>query len=165
MFRLGLIIAVSVLAADQLSKYLLIGLMSDIGGRLEILPFFNLVMVWNRGISFGLFASGETGRWLLTLMSLAIVIGLTIWLWRLRQKLLAVAIGALIGGALGNIVDRVYHGAVADFFDFHFFGYHWPAFNIADSAITVAAAMVIFDALFLSSSDGEGKKGSRDDVK
>lgn len=151
MFRLGLVIAAVSLIADQASKYLLIGVMRDNGFQsIEITPFFNLVMVWNRGVSFGLFASNmEIVRWLLIVLSTGVSIGLMIWLYRATNRWLAIGLGLVVGGAMGNAVDRVVHGAVADFFDFYLSGVgHWPAFNIADSAIVVGVGFLLIDSLF-----------------
>ena len=151
MFRLGLVIAVAILAVDQISKYLLIGVMQENRFQpIEITPFFNLVMVWNRGVSFGLFASDlEAMLWVLTVLAIGVSIGLLIWLYRAANRWLAIGLGLVIGGAIGNAVDRVVYGAVADFFDFHLAGVgHWPAFNIADSAIVVGVGFLLIDSLF-----------------
>jgi len=135
-----------VLAVDQASKLWLIGLLADRPG-IELTAFFNLVLVWNRGVSFGMFGAADLGPWPFVVLSLAIVAGLAVWLWRLDRLWLALAVGAVIGGALGNVVDRIAYGAVADFFDFHLRGYHWPAFNVADSAIVVGVAALVLEAL------------------
>ncbi len=149
-----------VLTVDWLSKYWLIGLMRELGRPLSLTPFFNLVMVWNEGVSFGLFPSPGASRWFLVVISLAIVAGLVIWLRKIDKPLLAVAIGGLIGGALGNVYDRIVYGAVADFFDVHVLGYHWPAFNIADSAISVGVVLILYDAFFSKSGEPEEGKNS-----
>lgn len=118
-------------------------------GRIEIFPFFNLVMVWNKGISFGLFNDhGDYGPLLLTLMAGAIAVGFFIWLLRCKSALTAMALVGIIGGAIGNMVDRIRFGAVADFLDVHAFGWHWPAFNIADSTISIGIALLLLDSLF-----------------
>jgi signal peptidase II len=88
------------------------------------------------------------GWWLLSLLAVAIVGGLVFWLRRADRPLLAVALGLVIGGALGNVIDRLRLGAVADFLDFHLAGYHWPAFNLADSAITVGVIALVVPSLF-----------------
>jgi signal peptidase II len=143
---LGLGMALVVLAVDQASKLWLIGLLSGRPG-IELLPFFNLTMVWNRGVSFGLGGEAGLGPWPFVVLSLAIVAGLLVWLWRLKQWGLGLAVGAIVGGALGNVVDRIAYGAVADFFDFHAAGYHWPAFNVADAAIVLGVAVLVLDAV------------------
>ena len=136
------------LVADQASKAWLIDLLAAGGNRgIEVTGFFNLVMVWNRGISFGLFNTGaEATRWILIVLALAIAAGLVVWLRRLQGRLPVYAVGLVIGGALGNAFDRIHRGAVADFFDVHVAGYSWPAFNIADSAITVGVLLLLVDA-------------------
>lgn len=117
---------------------------------IEISPFFNLVVVWNRGISFGLFNHDSPyGAWLLIGLSLLITSVFLIWL--LRGSLSAfqsLGVSFIIGGALGNVIDRFRFGAVFDFLDFHLGGYHWPAFNVADSAICVGVAILIAHAIF-----------------
>ncbi len=148
--RQGLAVAVAVLLADQTSKVWLIDLLAADGGRSARLgPVFNLVMVWNPGVSFGLFASdSEAMRWILVAVSVAVAAGLVVWLVRGTNRWLAIALGLVIGGAVGNAIDRVVHGRVADFFDFHVGAWHWPAFNLADSAIVVGVAMLVLDSLF-----------------
>jgi signal peptidase II len=143
---LGLGLALAVTLADQLSKLWLIGWLGA-GGPVEVLPVFNLVMVWNRGVSFGLFGAAELGPWPFVALSAAIVAGLLLWLRRVAQRWLGLAIGAVVGGAVGNVVDRIRYGAVADFFDFHVAGYHWPAFNLADAAIVLGVAAIVLEAL------------------
>lgn len=149
----ALLLAAGIAVADQASKFWLIGVMQDAGGRIELTPFFNLVMVWNRGVSFGLFQSAGSGRWLLVALTLAIMIALLIWLWREDRPLTRFAIAGVLGGALGNVIDRASpRAAVADFFDAHLMGYHWPAFNVADIAISLAVAVLIWDS-FKASGD------------
>lgn len=115
--------------------------------RIEISPFFNLTMVWNQGVSFGMFQSGNP--WPLAIVALVISALFAAWLWRSESWLQAVSLGMVIGGALGNVIDRVRFGAVADFLDFHVFGWHYPAFNVADSCITLGIVFLVFDSLFL----------------
>ena len=157
MLRLGLAVAALVFAADRLSKALLLDLLREHGPVVELTPFFNLVMVWNRGVSFGMFQSGETGRWLLSALALAIVAGLVVWLRRAEPWWLAAGLGGVIGGALGNVFDRLWYdeGAVADFFDFHVAGWHWPAFNIADAAIVVGVGLILLEALLARGKEAE----------
>lgn len=143
--RRAYLLALAVLVADQASKAWLIGWMESLGGYLQVTGFFNLVMVWNRGISFGLFQSGETGRYVLAGFAIVVSIGLLVWLRRGQPPLTALGIGAVLGGAIGNVLDRLGRGAVADFFDFHVFGYHWPAFNVADAAITLGVFAILLD--------------------
>ena len=150
MLRLGLGIAATVAVADQVVKWWAMDALMAAAQAIEVLPFFNLVMVWNRGISFGMFGGGALPPWLLAAFAGAIAVGLGIWLARVETRLLAVGIGLVIGGALGNIVDRLRFGAVADFLDFHVAGYHWPAFNLADAAITIGVVLLLIDALLIS---------------
>jgi signal peptidase II len=155
----GLVLAGLILVLDQVSKFWLIAWMEAQGGWQQLTGFFNLVMVWNRGISFGMFQSGETGRWLLVFFSSLVCLGLAVWLWRQDRSWPSLALGAVIGGAVGNIADRIGRGAVADFFDVHIMGYHWPAFNIADSAITIGVVMLLLDS-FRAPKDGSGDNDS-----
>lgn len=128
----------------------------------EVLPFLNFVMVWNPGVSFGMFpADSAVERWGLIVFSLLVSAGLAVWLARIHQVLLALAIALVIGGALGNVIDRILFGAVADFFHFHAFGYSWYVFNIADAAIVIGVAIMIADA-FLPDA-GARAAGSRSD--
>ncbi len=151
------------MVVDQATKWLIFGVLFELpldraqhgalplAAGIEILPFFNLVTVWNRGVSFGIFSSDSAlVPWLLSAFALAVCGFLMAYLARARRWLLVVAIGGVIGGAVGNIIDRVRFGAVADFLDFHAFGLHWPAFNVADSAIVVGVALMLVDALFAS---------------
>jgi len=144
----GLLIATIVCVLDQASKWwVLLDIMSP-PDPIEVLPVFNLVLVWNRGVSFGLFAAGDPmAKWFLIAVAVVIVVALSVWLRRAQSRLVVSAIGLIVGGAAGNVIDRLVHGAVVDFLDFHVAAYHWPAFNIADSAITVGAALLILDSL------------------
>ncbi|MDX1484651.1 MAG: signal peptidase II [Alphaproteobacteria bacterium] len=136
-----------VLILDQASKWWIVNELMAPPRVIEVTPFFNIVMVWNRGITFGLFGdASEAGRWVLTVVSLAIVAVLSVWMLRVNRPWVASALGAVIGGAIGNVIDRLYYGAVADFLDFHLGDWHWPAFNIADSAIVVGVAILMLDA-------------------
>jgi len=110
-----------------------------------------LVLVWNRGISFGMFGGGAVAPWLLAVVALGVTLALFIWLRKVVSRLVAVAIGLVIGGALGNVVDRFKYGAVADFIDIHWGDYHWPAFNLADAAISVGVVILLIDALLIGS--------------
>jgi signal peptidase II len=148
----GLIAAGAALVADQGSKF---GLLYGLGflhlspiQSIPVLPFFNLVMVWNPGISYGLFpASSVWGTAVLVLVSLAAVAGLGYWLWGMTSLSLAIGVGLVIGGALGNLIDRLVYGRVADFFHFYGFGYDWYVFNVADVAITFGAVAIIYEVL------------------
>ena len=149
MVRLGLLVAAAVVALDHLSKWLVRDIVMDPPRLIPVTAFFNLVEVWNRGVSFGLF--GSDSPWtpvVLSGVAIVITVTLLVWLRRTETPLLAVALGAVIGGAIGNVIDRAIWGQVYDFLDFHAGGLHWPAFNVADSAITVGVALILLDGLF-----------------
>ena len=154
MLRLGLILAGLVLAADQASKwYMLFVLGLPSVGHIPLValgPFgFDLTMVWNRGVTFGLLAGDNP--WSQALLGgLALVISAILlrWMARADNRLTALALGAVVGGAIGNVIDRARFGAVADFFDAHAFGWHWYVFNVADAAIVVGVLALVGDALF-----------------
>lgn len=148
LFITALLIAVVIIMFDQLSKWAILEhVLSPERPGIEITSFFNIVMVWNYGVSFGLFA-GHRKPLILTAISLAIVLVLLIWLARNHDRLTAWAIGIVIGGAIGNVIDRLRFGAVADFLDFHIGTYHWPAFNIADSAIFIGVVLLVLSGMF-----------------
>lgn len=148
----GMVAAAVALFIDQATKFVLLYgagfLHMGPGQAIPVLPFFNLVMVWNPGISYGLFpASSVWGTTALVLISLAAVAGLGYWLWNMTSLSLAVGVGMVIGGALGNLIDRLAYGRVADFFHFYGFGYDWYVFNVADIAITLGAVAIIYEVL------------------
>ena len=150
--EIGLIAGAIALIADQSSKlFMLYGAgfaQMTPGMAVPVLPFFNLVMVWNPGISYGLFpASGRIGTVSLVVLSIVVVSCLLWWLWRSTSPWLTAGFGLIVGGALGNVIDRVVYGKVADFFHFYGFGYDWYIFNIADVAITLGAIAIIYDVL------------------
>ena len=150
----GLATAVVVAILDQLSKAAVLAHFAGRGFDADrVSPFFNLVLTLNRGMSFGLFNAGDGGgalnALLFSLAAAIIVAGLIYWLSRVSSPLLAIAIGLIVGGAVGNVVDRIRHGAVVDFLDFHIGYWHWPAFNLADSAICLGVAMMLLDGLLL----------------
>jgi signal peptidase II len=147
MVRFGILIGALVVALDQASKWLLLDLMGRDPRVIEVTPFFNLVLGLNRGISFGMFDSAELGPWPLLLLAASITVGLLVWLAKAGQRWTATALGMIIGGAVGNAIDRVRFGGVVDFLDFHAFGRHWPAFNVADSAICLGVAMILVESL------------------
>ncbi len=146
---LGLTVAALVLAADQASKwYVRDVLRLPERGSLPVLPVLNLTMVWNRGVTFGLLdAAGPWATPLLVLGALAIVAALGLWLWRAERRLVAVALGAIAGGAVGNVIDRLRFGAVVDFIHAHAFGWSWYVFNVADAAIVCGVAALILDGM------------------
>ena len=155
--RLGLLIVGVVFLFDQVSKLAIVEWVFRPEGvthtpfftrhLIEVLPFFQLRLAWNMGISFSLFNSGET-----TTIAILITVQLCIvafLLWTLRQsetRMMAIGIGLIVGGAFGNIADRLHYGAVVDFLDFHAAGYHFPTFNLADTCITVGVGFWLLDA-------------------
>lgn len=148
----GLLLALGILIGDQASKWWMMEHVMNPPQVISLTPFFNLVVAWNRGVSFGLFGSDSPyASWILSLIALVIVGFLVRWLWQVEKCHQAAAIGMIIGGALGNVVDRLLYGAVYDFIDIHVAGYHWPAFNVADSGITVGAIILVLDSLFAKS--------------
>ena len=141
-------LALLVILADQSVKSWIAELILDPPRRIDITGFFSLTPVWNRGVSFGLFATdAKFGAIVLSVVALAVSLGLTIWLLRLNRTLPRVALGLVIGGALGNVIDRLTIGAVFDFLDFHVAGWHWPAFNVADAAICIGVGLLLLDGL------------------
>lgn len=149
MLKLGLLVALPVIVLDQLTKWWMLAVVLNPPKVITVTEFFNIVLVWNRGVSFGMFGSDSSwGPILLSTIALAISVVLVVWLRRVDSRLTAAAIGLVLGGALGNVVDRLRFGAVADFLDFHAFGYHWPAFNVADSAISIGVGLLLYDGLF-----------------
>ena len=146
---LGVAVAVFAYAGDQAHKWWMLSVL-DIAatGPITVAPFFDLVMVWNRGVSYGLFQQ-DSGLGLFVLAAFPFVVagGLLLWLATATRALLAFALGLVIGGALGNATDRIVHGAVADFFSFHAYGYHWYVFNLADVAIVAGVAILLYDSL------------------
>lgn len=140
--------AVLVLVLDQLTKWWILAAVMTPPRRIPVTGFFDLVLVLNRGVSFGVL--GGAPAWVgaaLIVFAVVLSILLSVWMWRADSRLLATALGCVIGGALGNVIDRVRFGAVVDFLDFHIAGYHWPAFNVADSAITVGVVLLILESL------------------
>ena len=153
--RLGLALLALTVVLDQLSKSWVVGYF-DTGGpgtlggvpQRVVTPFFNLILTWNRGMSFGLF--NRDSPWntaLFSVLAIVIVTGLLIWLWRTDSALVAAGIGLVAGGAVGNVLDRLRLGAVTDFLDFHWRDWHFATFNLADSAITTGVALLLIDAL------------------
>jgi signal peptidase II len=150
--RAGLIATVAALIADQAAKFWLLSIV-DIGARgaIRVAPFFDLVLTWNKGISYGWFQTETTsGEIILLAVKLVAVAGLAIWLIRAQSVLAAIAIGLIIGGAIGNAIDRFAYGAVMDFALFHLrFGgrdHDWYVFNLADVAIVAGVIGLLYDS-------------------
>lgn len=124
---------------------------------IEVTGFFNLVLTYNTGVSFGLFQGDSSWQpFFLVALNLLVAAGLLVWLRKQAFGLLPYAVGLVVGGALGNAIDRLHLPGVVDFLDFHLAGWHWPAFNIADSAIVCGVALIIADGLFQP-----GRKGNK----
>lgn len=133
---------------DQALKQWMLDLVFEPPRVLEVAPFFNLVPVYNTGVSFGLLGSGGASRWILVALALVIVAVLAVWLVRASSNFVRIGLTMVISGALSNVIDRLIYGAVVDFLDFHVAGFHWPAFNLADSLIVVGTAILLYDGLF-----------------
>lgn len=146
MRRLGLLVAFAVVVVDQVSK-LWVADIQPLGTFRSVTGFFNLVHTLNPGISFSMFQNDGWGRWVFSALAAVVTAVLLVWLWRVRSVWVAGALGLIIGGAIGNTIDRLRIGAVIDFLDFHVAGFHWPAFNAADSAIVVGAAMILAEGI------------------
>lgn len=145
-FRWGMLGAAGVIALDQASKaWMVCGLDLRERGRIEISPIFDLTYVQNYGASFGMLAGGIVSRVLLSLVAAGVATALTIWLGRLARGWAAAGCALVIGGALGNLIDRVRQGFVTDFLDFSGLYFPW-VFNVADAAINVGVACLIIDA-------------------
>jgi len=136
-----------VIVLDQLSKWLMTSWLS-LYETVAIVPYFNLTMAHNTGAAFSFLAgAGGWQRWFFVCVTTVISVGLFIWLNKLaKTKLEAVSVSLILGGAIGNVIDRLYFGYVIDFLDVYYGSYHWPAFNIADSAIVIGAALLIIDS-------------------
>jgi len=157
----GLGLAGLALLVDQATKWWVVTVIMNPPRVIPVTSFFNLVMGWNRGISFGLMNRGSVfSEWILPLVVVIIVAVLSVWLWRNDRTFVAAAIGLVIGGALGNFADRLRFGAVADFLDFYIAGFHWPAFNVADASIVVGAAMLVLESLFARRESPKDKNGT-----
>ncbi|HYM99100.1 MAG TPA: signal peptidase II [Aestuariivirgaceae bacterium] len=146
---LGLSLAGLSFVADQLFKWWMLRVF-DIATTQPVVvtPFFNLVLAWNQGVSYGWFAqSGNLGQIVLIAVSLLASAFLWVWLARIASPLTASGLGLIIGGALGNVIDRIIYGAVADFFQFHAFGFAWYVFNIADIAIVAGVLALIYESV------------------
>lgn len=152
-----LALACGILLADQLTKYAVLRYFAS-GSAIEVTSFFNLVLVYNKGAAFSFLAdaSGWQREFFITIALLASVWIIYLLRRHKEQALFCLALSLVLAGALGNVIDRFLFGAVVDFLDFHAFGYHWPAFNVADSAISVGAVLLIWDG-FRSSKSGKSE--------
>ncbi len=152
--RPGLIALVATLVVDQAFKVFMLQVVGITSGQtITILPVLDLVMAWNYGVSFGMFQQDSLfGQWALVLFKVAAVALIGWWLWRAESPMTAVALGLIAGGAVGNGLDRVLYGAVADFFAFHIttasWQFQWYVFNLADVGIVAGVALLLYESLF-----------------
>lgn len=146
--RFGVVVALLVLLVDQISKaWILQGLDLPAKRSVVIFPWLNFTMVWNHAVTFGMF--GGHGRWVFIIISALAVLGLLCVLARSRRRLVSVACGGIIGGAIGNVIDRLRYGAVVDFLHFHIGQWSWYVFNIADSAIVCGVGLWLLDSFLV----------------
>lgn len=159
--RIGLITGLITLVVDQVHKWwMILGLDMQVGDRFALLPFLEIVYVLNTGISYSLFDSASYG-WQLTLAVFAALVAAAMWVWMARGeggRLMAISLGLIIGGAVGNAIDRVLLGGVADFFLLHGYGFTWYVFNIADVAIVAGVIGLLYDSV--ASSRNTDTKGA-----
>jgi signal peptidase II len=147
-WRWGAAAVAIALVVDQASKWAIVNIVMDPPQVIPITRFFNLTLGLNRGVSFGMLSEGlGDSPWTLIIISLVIVAAMLAWLRRMRGRIEALGLGAIIGGAVGNIVDRMRLGGVVDFLDFHVAGSHWPAFNMADAAISTGVTLMMVSVL------------------
>ncbi|WP_428079955.1 signal peptidase II [Candidatus Pelagibacter sp.] len=146
MTRYGITISVLALMLILVTQQTLFAVFGGSSQSMVITPFFNLVKVWNPGISFGMLQDIPNGQWVLSGLAIMIVAFLFVWLRKVDDRFTAIALGLIIGGALGNIIDRLRFSAVFDYLDFHAFGYHWPAFNLSDSFIFIGVLLLLIDS-------------------
>ena len=167
-YRLGVTIALIIFALDQLTKWLVTGPLGidQSGDQLYLMPIFQLTYTENYGISLGLLnAQTELGRWMLVAMTSAIAIGVFIWIGREKNRFDQIALGMVLGGALGNILDRVRHGYVVDFADLHFGDFRpFLIFNVGDAAISIAVVILLLRA-FLIRKEPEARSGPEETIE
>lgn len=156
---LGLSVALVIVILDQATKYYIMNSVLNEYGIISYTSFFNLVRAWNTGVSFSMFNNwGNWGVIGLSVIALSIVGFLIYWLYTEKIKLIQVSLGFIIGGAIGNVIDRIRLGAVFDFLDFHIGGRHWPAFNVADSFICIGATLIVIHGILNIKTTNEVKK-------
>lgn len=144
---LGLAAAAAVIIFDQITKYWVLGFLG-VSAYIPFGDYFNIVRAWNTGVSFSMLNDyGNMGAWLLSGLAVVIVIMLFFWLRKENSRVIQIALGMIMGGAVGNVIDRIRFGAVFDFLDVHIGDHHWPAFNAADSFICIGAAVIIAEAV------------------
>lgn len=155
-----LIIGVVILS-HQLARIMLFPMIAG-QGIIEVTPFFNLVETWNTGISFGFMQNMAYGQWLLSVIAVVIMLALVLLLHRTDKTLNSIGLSFILAGGIGNVIDRIMFGAVADYLDFHAYGYHWPAFNLTDTAIFIGVVLVIAAETSIFSGAGRVQPESKD---
>lgn len=145
-FRLGLIVALVTLVLDQASKlWLLFGYGLPSRYPVSLTSWFDLTVVWNYGVSYGMFQqTTDVGRWALTAFQIVAALGLSVWMWRTVGRMTALGLGLIVGGAIGNAIDRIAYGAVFDFAHLHFGSFSWYVFNLADAAIVLGVPCLLY---------------------
>jgi signal peptidase II len=147
--RTGLFLAILVLFLDQVTKLAILEWVQPPAAGISLTGFLAIVLVWNRGMSFGMLNTGDPlVPWILGTLAIVVAVGLVWWLARARRWWVIAGLGLVLGGAIGNLADRLIYGAVVDFVLLHYAGWHWPAFNLADSAITLGVLALLWDSLF-----------------
>ena len=164
----GFGVALFIFVVDQITKYIAFKAVTDViirTGRaqnaIKVTEFFNISKVWNTGVSFGMLRNMYANQVILSIITIVIIAILIRWMFKIEKSYLMIAVGITLGGAFGNLVDRLRFGAVVDFLDFHIGTLHWPSFNIADSAVCVGVFIILLDDLFLKrkfSSDKNRRK-------
>ncbi len=148
-FNIAIYLLALITMCDQLSKWWVLNEAMRPPHTMPVTSFLNIVLVWNKGVTFGFFSHFDHHLMAYFLIAVAAIILFLLgrWLWRTSSTLVAVALGAVMGGAIGNVIDRIRYGAVVDFLDFYYQNYHWYAFNIADAAIVTGVGLLLLDSL------------------
>lgn len=149
--RIGFSIALLTLLLDQATKlYWLFVYDLPVREPVVVTPFLNLIVVWNRGISYGMFQQHtDLGRWILIVVSIVAAIALSAWIRRTDGKVLSASLGFIVGGAIGNVIDRLAYGAVFDFIQLSVGDWSWYVFNVADAAIVAGVVGLLYDSFVL----------------
>jgi signal peptidase II len=160
-FRLiGISVAIITFIFDQWSKKTALNWFLSGHHQIKASSFLNIILSANKGISFGMLAAGSAYEvWMLIIVAVCISFLLGLWIWQAESRFSSLCFGLILGGALGNVMDRFLYGAVVDFLDFHIFGYHWYTFNIADCGIVIGAVLLVIQMIF------SGKNGSSHEKK
>ena len=152
--KLGLVLIIISLILDQASKFYMVNVVMNPPKVIPVTSFFSLVMAYNTGVSFSMFNDyGLTGTYVLIGVSIAISIMFLVWLFKAQNKILASGLGLIVGGAIGNLIDRIYYGAVVDFLHFYYKEFSWPAFNLADTFITIGVMLIFIETFITQKGD------------